>query len=148
MSRFRLIGGGLMASSAFVGMHAGVAQAADDAFMSMAKDYIVQATAPVTQWDGPTTGPKAQGKKLVIYVSQDQRNGGAQGVGDGAKEAAKVIGWDYRIIDGQGTVSQHTTALNEAIALKPDGIILGTIDAKEQAPVVEHAVQLGIKVVG
>jgi ribose transport system substrate-binding protein len=32
--------------------------------------------------------------------------------------------------------------------LKPDGIILGTIDAKEQAPVVEHAVQLGIKVVG
>ena len=44
----------------------------------MAKDYIAKATAPVTTWTGPTTGPKAQGKKLVIYVSADQRNGGAQ----------------------------------------------------------------------
>ena len=32
--------------------------------------------------------------------------------------------------------------------MKPDGIILGTVDAKEQAPVVKHAVELGIKVVG
>ena len=105
-------------------------------------------TAPGAPWTGPTTGPKAQGHKLVIYVSQDQRNGGAQGVGDGAQEAAKAIGWDFRLIDGQGSVAQHTSALNEAISLKPDGIILGTIDAKEQAPVVEHAVKLGIKVVG
>ena len=80
------------------------AQADDDAYMKAAKDYIAQATAPVTQWDGPTTGPKAQGKKLVIYVSTDQRNGGAQGVGDGAAEAAKAIGWDFRILDGQGSV--------------------------------------------
>ena len=52
--------------------------------MKMAKDYVAQATAPVTEWDGPTSGPKAQGKKLVIYVSADQTNGGASGVGDGA----------------------------------------------------------------
>ena len=78
MSRFRLIGGGLLASAAFVGLHAGVARAADDDFMKMAKDYIAEASAPVTNWDGPTTGPKAQGKKLVIYVSADQKNGGAQ----------------------------------------------------------------------
>ena len=80
--------------------------------------------------------------------SQDQRNGGAQGVGDGAQEAAKAIGWDFRIIDGQASVAAAPTALNQAIALKPDGIILGTIDAKEQAPVVRKAVGLGIKVVG
>jgi ribose transport system substrate-binding protein len=121
---------------------------AEDDYLAKAKAYITKATEPGAPWTGPTTGPKAQGRKLVIYVSQDQRNGGAQGVGDGAQEAAKAIGWDYRIIDGQGSVAQHTSALNEAIALKPDGIILGTIDAKEQAPVVEHAVQLGIKVVG
>ncbi len=72
--------------------------------MKAAKDYIAQATAPVTKWDGPTTGPKAQGKKLVIYVSTDQRNGGAQGVGDGAAEAAKALGWEFRILDGQGSV--------------------------------------------
>jgi ribose transport system substrate-binding protein len=121
---------------------------AEDAYMTEAKAYIAKVTAPGSPWTGPTTGPKAQGKKLVIYVSADQRNGGATGVSDGAQEAAKVIGWDFRILDGQGSVSQRTSAMNQAIALKPDGIILGTVDAKEQAPLVESAVKLGIKVIG
>jgi len=116
--------------------------------MKMAKDYIAEAAAPVTTWTGPTTGPKAQGKKLVIYVSADQKNGGASGVGDGAQEAAKAIGWDFRILDGQGSVPARSSALTQAIALKPDGIILGTIDAAEQAPIIEQAVAAGIKVVG
>jgi ribose transport system substrate-binding protein len=148
MSRFGLIGGGLLASAAFVGLHAGVARAADDDFMKMAKDYIAQVSAPVTSWDGPTTGPKSPGKKLVIYVSADQKNGGASGVGDGAQEAAKAMGWDFRILDGQGSVPARSSALTQAIALKPDGIILGTVDAAEQAPIVEQAVAAGIKVVG
>lgn len=121
---------------------------AEDDTLAQARAYIAKATQPGAPWTGPRTGPKAQAKKLVIYASQDQANGGALGVSEGAQEAAKAIGWDYRIIDGQGTVAQQTSALNEAIALKPDGIILGTIDAKSQAPVVEHAVKLGIKVVG
>ena len=32
--------------------------------------------------------------------------------------------------------------------MKPDGIILGGIDAKEQQPVVEQAAAQGIKIVG
>ena len=115
MSRFYMIGGGLLASAAIAGLHAGVAQAADDEFMKMAKDYIAQAAAPVTTWTGPTTGPKAQGGKLVIYVSADQKNGGAQGVGDGAQEAAKAIGWDFRVLDGQGSVPARSSALTQAI---------------------------------
>jgi ribose transport system substrate-binding protein len=34
------------------------------------------------------------------------------------------------------------------MALQPDGIILGTVDAREQAPLIEQAVTQGIKVVG
>ena len=100
------------------------------------------------QWDGPTTGPKAQEGKLVVYASADQKNGGASGVGDGAQEAAEVMGWDFRILDGQGSVPARTSALSQAIALNPDGIILGTIDAAEQAPIIEQAIAAGIKVVG
>ncbi len=148
MSKFRLLSGGLLASVAVVGLGIASAMAADDDFMKMAKDYIAQATAPVTAWDGPTTGPKAQGKKLIVYASADQRNGGASGVGDGAAEAAKALGWDFRVIDGQGSVPGRTSALTQAIALKPDGIILGTIDAAEQAPIIQQAVDAGIKVVG
>jgi ribose transport system substrate-binding protein len=45
-------------------------------------------------------------------------------------------------------VPARTSALTQAIALKPDGIILGTIDAAEQAPIIQQAVAAGIKVVG
>jgi ribose transport system substrate-binding protein len=148
MSNSRLIGKGLLASVALIALPILAARAEDDAYMKMAKDYIAKVSAPVTAWTGPTSGPKATGKKLVIYVSADQKNGGASGVGDGAQEAAKAIGWDFRILDGQGSVPARSSALTQAIALKPDGIILGTIDAAEQAPIVEQAVAAGIKVVG
>jgi len=121
---------------------------ADDAYMAMAKEYIASVTTPGTPWTGPTTGAAAQPKKLIVYVSSDQRNGGPQGAGDGAQEAAGIIGWDFRILDGQGSVQGRTTALNQAIALKPDGIILGNVDTQEQAPVIRRAAMLGIKLVG
>ena len=120
----------------------------DEAYLQMAKDYVAMVTAPGTPWTGPTTGPAAQGKKLIVYVSSDQRNGGPQGAGDGAQDAVKIIGWDFRILDGQGSVQGRTTALNQAIALKPDGIILGNVDTQEQAPVIRRAAMLGIKMVG
>ena len=137
---------GLAAAAACFGMI--TAARADDAYLEKAKAYIATVTAPVTAWTGPTTGPKAQGRKLVVYVSADQRNGGAQGAGDGAAEAAKTIGWQFRVLDGQGSVPARTSALTQAIALRPNAIILGAIDAKEQQPVVEQAASEGIKIVG
>ena len=121
---------------------------ADSAYLQMAREYIAEVTAPGAPWTGPTTGPAAQSRKLIVYVSSDQRNGGPQGAGDGAQEAAKVIGWDFRILDGQGSVQGRTTALNQAIALKPDGIILGNVDVLEQAPVIQRAAAQRIRMVG
>jgi ribose transport system substrate-binding protein len=148
MSKSRIMTGAILAAATTLGLQASAARAQDDAAMKAAKDYIATVTAPVTTWTGPTTGPKAQGKKTVIYVSTDQRNGGAQGAGDGAAEAAKVLGWEFRILDGQGSVPARTSAMTQAIALKPDAIILGGVDAKEQQPVVEQAAAEGIKMVG
>jgi ribose transport system substrate-binding protein len=56
---------GLLASSAILALGVAAAQA-DDAYMAKAKEYIATVTAPVTAWTGPTSGPKAQGKKLVV----------------------------------------------------------------------------------
>jgi ribose transport system substrate-binding protein len=148
MSRLSVFGGALLVSTVITGLAVSAAWAQDDAYLRQAKAYIEKVTAPVTRWDGPTTGPKAQERKLVVYASADQKNGGASGVGDGAQQAAKVMGWDFRILDGQGSVPARTSALTQAIALKPDGIILGTIDAAEQAPIIEQAIAAGIKVVG
>ena len=140
--------GGGAGGGADTGAKAGANAGANDAYLAMAKDYIAQVTAPGTPWTGPTTGPMAQSRKLIVYVSSDQRNGGPQGAGDGAQEAAGAIGWDFRILDGQGSVQGRTTALNQAIALKPDGIILGNVDTQEQAPVIRRAAMLGVTLVG
>lgn len=113
-----------------------------------AKDYVTKVTAPVTAWDGPTTGPKGAGHKLIVYVSTDQRNGGARGVGEGIEEAGKILGWEVRGIDGQGSVNARAEGIAQAVALKADGLVIDAIDAAEQASAVEAATKAGIKVVG
>lgn len=113
-----------------------------------AKDFMAQVSKPNPPWDGPTSGPKAEAGKTMVYVSTDQRNGGARGAGEGAREAAEKIGWEFRVIDGQGTVSARSSGLEQAIASKPDVIVLGGIDATEQATVIEAAAEQGIVIVG
>jgi len=121
---------------------------AQDSFVTEARRYAAHVSKPNPPWDGPTTGPPAQQGKSVIYVSANQKNAGARGVGQGAAEAAKVIGWNFRLIDGQSTPSGRRNALLQAISLKPDGIIIGTIDAQEQADIIREIAAKGIKMVG
>ena len=89
--------GALLGSVSVLLLATTLARADDDAaYIEKAKAFLETVAAPVTKWDGPTTGPKAQGEKLIAIVSTDQRNGGAQGAGDGAAEAAKAMGWEVR----------------------------------------------------
>jgi ribose transport system substrate-binding protein len=124
------------------------AQVVADPYVDEAKRYTAFVSKPNPPWDGPSSGPSAQRNKSIIYVSADQRNGGASGVGRAAAEAAQVIGWHFRLIDGQGTVSGRRNALMQAASLKPDGIILGTVDALEQVDAIREMAAQGIKMVG
>ncbi|WP_108658829.1 substrate-binding domain-containing protein [Acuticoccus kandeliae] len=126
----------------------GIAPALAQDELAASREIVEAYSKPNPPWDGPTTGPAAQSGKLIVYVSTDQRNGGARGVGEGVVEAAELIGWDTRTIDGQGTVSGRSSGLTQAIALQPDVIVLGGIDANEQAALVEEADKAGIKVIG
>lgn len=130
-----------------IGGFLGAAQADDD-FMKQAVEKVARATAHKKVWDGPTKGPAAQPNKTIVYLASDMRNGGVLGVSRGIEEAAKAAGWSVRVLDGQGTVSARTAAFNQAIALKPDGIVLGGFDAKEQATGIKAASAQKIPVVG
>ncbi|MBN9009823.1 MAG: substrate-binding domain-containing protein, partial [Rhizobiales bacterium] len=66
----------------------------------------------------------------------------------GVKEAAAAIGWNLQIIDGQGQVSTRTSALSQAMALKPDGIIVSGFDAIEQNAALASVKEAGIPFVG
>ena len=94
----------------------GAKPAVDDAYLAMAKEYIAKVTAPGTPWTGPTTGPAAQPKKLIVYVSSDQRNGGP-GAGDGAQGRAKVIGWDSGSSTGRDRCARAHHRAQQAIEL-------------------------------
>lgn len=116
--------------------------------VSDAKAFVAEASKPNPPWTGPTTGPAAQTAKTLVYVAADLRNGGVLGVSKGIEEAGAAIGWTVRVIDGQGTVSGRSGALQQAIALQPDGIVLGSVDANEQSELIKQAADAGIKIVG
>lgn len=124
-----------------------VSMAAADA-VADAKAVVEALSKPNPPWDGPTEGPTAEAGKTIVYVSTDERNGGAHGAGEGVKEAAGKIGWTVRVIDGQGSVAGRSSGLEQAIASQPDVIVLGGIDAAEQSTAVEAAAKQGIVVLG
>ncbi|QND45065.1 substrate-binding domain-containing protein (plasmid) [Rhizobium lusitanum] len=104
-----------------------------------AKAVVDKYASPVTKWDGPTTGPKAQPGKTIVVLAGDLKNGGILGVSNGVEEAAKAIGWQVKVLDGAGSIGGRTAAFGQAMALKPDGIIIDGFDAIEQAPALEQA---------
>jgi ribose transport system substrate-binding protein len=141
----RLFGLALLSTVGFLAIPRAYCQ---DDTVAKAKEFVQKATAPASEWTGPTDGPKAVPNKLIVYISVDQRNGGAKGVGDGISEAAKVIGWNARIMDGRGSVEGDAQALGQAIALKPDGIILGGFDSQEQVQLLKQAEAANIVIAG
>ena len=112
-----------------------------------AKAYLDRYQSRQQVWDGPTTGPKAAKGKFVTIVANDLKNSGVRGAVDGAVEAAKVIGWETRVLDGAGSVSGRTGALDQAIALKSAGILIVGLDPVEHKPGLEDAEKAGIKLV-
>lgn len=120
---------------------------ADDSLEAVKKE-VAAAIAPVTTWDGPTTGPKAQKSKSVVFVSLTQNSSGNADSARGVEEAAKVLGWKFSLIDGRGTATGGADALNQAIALKPDGIVLGSVSIENNKAALKQAADAGIVIVG
>lgn len=139
---------GAAAIALLMGMAAALPAAHADEVLDAAKARIAAATQKAGKWDGPTTGPAAAKDKTIIYIAGDMRNGGTEGVSRGVEEAAKAIGWNLRILDGHGDISARTAAVNQALALKPDGIIVGGFDAIEQNAALQAVKDAGIPFVG
>lgn len=93
--------------------------------------------AQVAAFDGPTSGPVAAPGKTIVVLAADMKNGGILGVTKGVEEAAAKIGWTVRVLDGAGSVQGRTAAFGQAMALKPDGIVINGFDATEQQTAIE-----------
>lgn len=100
-----------------------------------------------TPFDGPTTGPKASEGKSIVILAGDLKNGGVLGVTTGVEEAAAVVGWEVRVLDGAGSIQGRTAAIGQAMALQPDGIIINGFDAVEQQAALDGVSKAGIPMV-
>jgi len=113
-----------------------------------AKTAVTRVAANGERWVGPSSGPRAATGKTVVYIAQTLTNPGVVGVAKGAMEAAGAIGWNLRIIDGEGTPGGVQVAVNQALGLKPDGIIVGGFSPGLAARQIRQANEAGIPVVG
>jgi ribose transport system substrate-binding protein len=141
----RVIGKSLALTLAMLSL--GRAALADEAYDKMAAD-IARSVGPQTTWDGPTTGPKAATDKSVVYVSLTQNSSGNADSARGAEEAANLLGWKFTLIDGKGTSTGGADGLAQAIALKPDAIILGSVSIENNKELINQANEQGIVVIG
>ena len=96
-----------------------------------AQEIVSMATLEAVRWSGPESGPRALRGKSIALVAEDLRNGGIVGVAQGAREAAKAMGWTLKIFDGAGSSAGRAKAFSDALAAKPDGLILCGSDALE-----------------
>ena len=93
------------------------------------------------------TAPKPDKGKKVVFLSGDEQNDISHLYGVYIKEAGRELGWDVTIIDGKGSPTSWLAGLNQAIALKPDGIAMFADAASLQDPI-KAGVAQGIKFVG
>jgi ribose transport system substrate-binding protein len=107
----------------------------------------ISLSASAEDFDGPKAGPKAAAGKSIVVLAADMKNGGILGVTTGIEEAAAKIGWSVKVLDGAGSVQSRSAAVGQALALKPDGIVINGFDASEQQAALEGVVSAKIPMV-
>jgi ribose transport system substrate-binding protein len=121
---------------------------APDPVVRQAQADVTRALSSPAGYRGPPSGPRARRGGLVVFVAGDLTNGGIAGTALGVQQAARAIGWQLEILDGQGTTTGQAHALAAALRLKPAGIVLGGFDAAAQSLALRRAQALDIPVVG
>lgn len=129
-------------------LSSGPTRAGCPAALARAEAAVRQAEKTDVAWNGPTTGPRAVPGKDIVYVAQTMTNPGVAGAADGVREAARAIGWNVRVIDGQGTPAGIQAAFSQAIALGPSGIVIGGFDPRLTSQQVARATAEHIPLIG
>ena len=111
------------------------------------RQAIEEYAGPQIGWHGPESSPKPEAGKSIVYLSNDENNNASRAWGEAIAEAARKIGWDATIIDGKATPTGWINGLNQAIALKADGIVTSADAASMQEPI-QAAREAGIPIVG
>uniref|UniRef100_UPI003F587DC8 sugar ABC transporter substrate-binding protein n=1 Tax=Mycolicibacterium obuense TaxID=1807 RepID=UPI003F587DC8 len=118
----------------------------DPAVLAAAQANVEAATSPI-EAVLPQSSPPLAADKFVVLITCDQSQPGCTQPALGAQQAAEVAGWRTQLIDGKGTGDQQNSAVQQAIALNPDGIITYAINPETIQGALAQARRQGIKLV-
>jgi ribose transport system substrate-binding protein len=125
-----------------------IAQENSMQFLSRANAKVAKAAAVKSHWDGPVDGPKLQKNKKLVYIASDMSDAGIYGIFNGIKEATTGAAWEVLFIDCRGRCNQGAAIVNQALEMKPNGIILAGVDALSQAKGLAAAAAAKVPVIG
>jgi ribose transport system substrate-binding protein len=110
---------------------------------AVADKYLAEAT----EWTGPSSGPKAVGAgKKVWWVTCGLAAEGCVRGPKAAEKAAKVLGWDLRIVDGKFDPRVWNQTIQEAIDQKIDAVVLDSVPTDLVGESVARARKAGVVV--
>jgi len=75
----------------------------------------------------------AEGRRRVVFLAQDFRNGGITTVYRSFEQACRELGWTLTIVNGKGDKATIRRLFDEAMAAGADGIVLGGFDEVDVA---------------
>ncbi len=145
---FYIVGAVLAQSSALAESSAQAVSASKLPSLAEMRKKVAAASKPNPVWDGPRTGPAGITGKKIAIIAEDLRNGGILGVAQGVGEAAKVMDWDIKVFDAAGTPQGRDKAAADALASRPDGVILIGASANEMKARLKPFADQGIPIVG
>lgn len=96
----------------------------------------------------PATGPQAQPGKKVWIISCGQASPSCSAPVNAMAAAAKAIGWQVTVFDGERNPTKFGQGITQAIAAGADGIFTQAIDCANVVGPYTQAKAAGIKLVG
>ncbi|CNF04393.1 ABC-type sugar transport system%2C periplasmic component [Mycobacterium tuberculosis] len=102
-----------------------------------------------TEAPPPSEGPAAVKGKSIVWISCGQVAEGCAAPAAAAAEAAKDLGWKFKLLDAKlGAGGAFGAAIRQAIVLKPDAIVTVAINCDAAQQPLQEAKQAGIPVLG
>ncbi|WP_321417681.1 substrate-binding domain-containing protein [uncultured Desulfobacter sp.] len=132
----------------FFDVTAGINKKSADDLVIESQKIVEVALQTTKNWPQLPPGPPGLPDKTIVYIGEGLRNAGILGVGEGVREGAACINWRAKFFDMGGDDSARAAIFEQALALRPDGLILGGVDAKVAAPFLKPFNKAGIPIVG
>jgi ribose transport system substrate-binding protein len=100
-----------------------------------------------SHWEGPTDPVTPPKKFKVAGVSCASVLEGCLTPLEGAEDAAKELGWEFEIYDGEGDPTVQAKRIQQAIQKGADAIILAAVEGNSVKSALQEAEQAGIIII-